>query len=68
MSSHNGHNGTLYGTIGGTLLSVFANLSSGDVLKTVLLASVGATTSFLVSLGMKWLTKALKDFRGKRAA
>ena len=65
MSNHNTHNGTLFGTIGGTLLSVFANLDSGDVVKTVLLATVGATTSFLVSLGMKWLTKAIKDFRGK---
>lgn len=65
MSNHNGHNGTLFGTIGGTLLSVSANLSSGDVLKTVFLAIVGATTSFLVSIGLKWLTKTFKNFRVK---
>ena len=57
MSNHSGHNGTLFGTIGGTLLSVSANLSSGDMLKTVFLAAIGAMTSFLVSLGMKWIHK-----------
>jgi hypothetical protein len=55
MSSNNGHNGTLYGTIGGTLLSITAGISSGDIVKTALLATVGAIVSFGVSATLKWL-------------
>ena len=53
MNNHNGHNGTLFGTLGGTLLSVFANLYAGDLVKTVVLASVGAATSFICSYLLK---------------
>lgn len=37
------------GTSGGTLLSVLAQLGMHDVLKTALLAAVGAVVSFAVS-------------------
>jgi len=53
-------NETKAGTIGGTLLAFFAGISSGELLHTVILAGVGATVSFSVSLGWKWL---LKKFR-----
>ncbi len=52
-TNHHSHNGTLFGTIGGTLLSVFASVQAGDVVKTVLLAFVGATTSFVCSYLLK---------------
>lgn len=57
MSIQNSHHGTAVGTAGGTLLAAFANIHSGDITKTIILAAVGATVSFLVSLGLKWIAK-----------
>ncbi len=51
---------TLIGTAGGTLLSVMANIGSSDVVKTIVLASIGATVSFIVSLLLKCLFKKHK--------
>lgn len=48
---------TLRGTAGGTFLSVLPNLSSEDVFKTVILASIGAIVSFLLSLVLKLFIK-----------
>jgi len=53
-------NHTLMGTAGGTFLSVLPNLHSEDVLKTVLLASIGAVVSFIVSIALKTLLKKHK--------
>jgi uncharacterized membrane protein YgaE (UPF0421/DUF939 family) len=60
MNSDSGHNGTLFGTIGGTLLSVLASVHLGDIFKTVLLAVIGAVTSFAVSLLLKKITLYFK--------
>lgn len=46
------------GTIGGTLLSMVPNIDSVDIYRTVILAVVGATASFFVTLLLKWLTKS----------
>jgi hypothetical protein len=48
------------GTAGGTFLSVLPNLHSEDVLKTVVLASVGAIISFMISMTLKYLIKKHK--------
>lgn len=48
------------GTASGTLLSVVPNILSEDILKTTILAVVGAVISFAVSLLLKWLTKSKK--------
>ncbi|MFD1162048.1 hypothetical protein [Hwangdonia seohaensis] len=48
------------GTTSGTLLSIVPNIFSEDILKTVILAVVGASVSFAVSLLLKWLTKSKK--------
>jgi hypothetical protein len=53
-------NSTVIGTAGGTFLSVLPNLHSEDVLKTVILASVGAVVSFSISLALKFLIKKHK--------
>ena len=45
------------GTAVGTLLSILPNLFSDDVLKTIILAALGATVSFTVSLLLKWFMK-----------
>ncbi|WP_417237056.1 MULTISPECIES: hypothetical protein [Flavobacteriaceae] len=48
------------GTTSGTLLSIIPNIFSEDILKTIILAVVGATVSFSVSLFLKWLIKSKK--------
>jgi mannitol-specific phosphotransferase system IIBC component len=46
------------GTTSGTVLSVLPNILSEDIAKTIILASLGATVSFAVSLLLKWFTKS----------
>ena len=48
------------GTIGGFALSVIPNLTSADVLKTIVLAFIGAVVSFGVTLLLKQLTSNKK--------
>lgn len=54
------NNHTLMGTAGGTFLSVIPNIQSADVLKTVVLAAVGAVVSFTISLVLKNIIKKHK--------
>ena len=54
-------NPTLMGTAGGTFLSVIPNLNSEDILKTVLLAAVGAIVSFGISMVLKFVIKKYKE-------
>jgi hypothetical protein len=61
MSTHNNiESGTILGTVSGTVLTVAVNMGSSDVLKTVILASLGAVVSFSVSLLLKWIVKYFK--------
>ena len=53
-------NPTLIGTAGGTFLSVLPNLNSEDILKTVLLAAIGAIVSFILSMALKFIVKKHK--------
>lgn len=53
-------NKTLMGTAGGTFLSIVPNLSSDDIAKTVVLATVGAVVSFTISLLLKSINKKHK--------
>jgi hypothetical protein len=53
-------NPALIGTAGGTFLSVLPNLHSEDVLKTVLLATIGAIVSFGISMVLKFFIKKHK--------
>ena len=53
-------NTTKAGTAGGTLLTIFANISSADVIKTIILAAIGAVVSFTVTIFLKALIKRLK--------
>jgi hypothetical protein len=48
------------GTAGGTFLSVLPNLHSEDLLKTVILAALGAIVSFIISMLLKYLIKKHK--------
>jgi hypothetical protein len=53
-------NSTIIGTAGGTFLSVLPNLHSEDVLKTIILATLGAVVSFIISMTLKYLIKKHK--------
>jgi hypothetical protein len=53
-------NKTLMGTAVGTFLSIVPNLSSDDIAKTVILATVGAVVSFTISLLLKSINKKRK--------
>ena len=48
------------GAAGGTLLSLLASLHCGDLVKTAVLAAVGAIVSFCVSYLLKRLVKHLR--------
>lgn len=48
------------GTFGGFLLSVFSNVFVEDLLRTAILAAVGAGVSFAVSLVLKNLIRRIK--------
>jgi len=61
MATHNNiESGTILGTVSGTALTVAVNVGSSDILKTVILASLGAVVSFSMSLLLKWLVKRFK--------
>ena len=60
MNQHYFDNNTKAGTIGGTLLTICVNIKSEDLLKTGVLAAVGAVVSFSVTLILKFLIKRLK--------
>ena len=51
---------TKAGTIGGTLLTIVANIQSSDLLKTGILAAIGAVVSFGVTLFLKFLIRRIK--------
>lgn len=53
-------NTTKAGTAGGTLLTIFANISSEDVIKTVVLAAIGAVVSFIATVVLKKILKRFK--------
>ena len=54
------NNPILFGTAGGTFLSIAHNLTSDDIAKTVILATVGAVVSFAISLLLKSINKKHK--------
>ena len=61
MATHNNiESGTILGTVSGTVLTVAVNVGSSDILKTVILATLGAVVSFSVSLLLKWLGNKFK--------
>ena len=62
MSTHNNiESGTILGTVSGTVLTIAVNVGSSDIIKTVILAAMGAIVSFSVSVLLKWIVKKMKD-------
>jgi hypothetical protein len=54
------------GTCGGVFLSVFSNVFVEDLVRTVILAFVGALVSFGVSLALKRMIKNPRPLKGKK--
>lgn len=61
MAGHSTHGGATAGTVGGTLVTVIANIQSADVIHTAVLATIGATVSFVISVVLK---KVWRKFAG----
>lgn len=49
------------GTVSGTLLSVLPNLNSSDLIRTAILAAVGAAASFIVSFLLKLVVEKIRS-------
>jgi mannitol-specific phosphotransferase system IIBC component len=45
------------GTAGGTIVVILANIQSADMLKTAILAAIGAAVSFIMTWMLNRLTK-----------
>jgi mannitol-specific phosphotransferase system IIBC component len=58
--------GTRAGTIGGTLLSMVPVITSGEIIRTIILATVGALVSYLVSVLLKMLVQRIKKMPLRR--
>jgi hypothetical protein len=57
---------TRAGTWGGTAVVLWVEIGSTELLKTALLATVGAAVSFGVSLALKWVVRRLRSLPWKR--
>ncbi len=53
---------TRVGTAGGTLLTIFVNINSEDLLKTAVLAGIGATVSFMITIILKFIVKSIRKY------
>ncbi|WP_317900020.1 hypothetical protein [Aurantibacillus circumpalustris] len=54
-------NGTILGTASGTALTIVVNIGSSDIIKTVILAALGAVVSFSMTVLLKWLLRKFKN-------
>jgi hypothetical protein len=48
------------GTLGGTLLVIVIQIQQGELIKTAILASIGAVVSFGVTTVLRWVMKKVK--------
>jgi mannitol-specific phosphotransferase system IIBC component len=48
------------GTVGGTLLVIIIQIQQGELIKTAILASIGAVVSFGVTAVLRWILKKVK--------
>lgn len=55
---------TRAGTIGGTLLVIIIQINSEELLKTGILAAIGASVSFGVTLLLKMVVQRMRKKRG----
>lgn len=60
--------GVTTGTITGTFLTILFSIPMSSVLTTIVLAVIGASTSFVVSLVWKYCLKEYNDWKTKKDA
>ncbi|MFY0653027.1 MAG: hypothetical protein JXQ96_13380 [Cyclobacteriaceae bacterium] len=63
MTDQQLHTGTKAGTIGGSVMGLVGSIDSTDLVRTVVLAAVGAIVSFTVSMLLKWFARAWRRHR-----
>ncbi|QCX52474.1 hypothetical protein FGE20_01290 [Elizabethkingia sp. JS20170427COW] len=54
-------NSTKVSTAFGTILTIFVNIQTEDLIKTILLATIGGISSFIVTLLVKFLIRNIKS-------
>lgn len=59
MQTENFNASTRSGTLGGTLLALLFQINWPGLLNTMIVAGVGATTSFIISMILRWLGKKI---------
>ena len=63
---HHAYQGLKAGTAGGLLFTVVMHIASQDLLKTALMAAIGASVSFTISLSLGHLVKWYKQRTAKK--
>jgi hypothetical protein len=61
MDSNSATPATLINTTGGTLLVLLVSIDADELVRTALLAALGATISFSVSKALSWLHRRFKN-------
>ncbi|RZM01305.1 MAG: hypothetical protein EOO88_57995 [Pedobacter sp.] len=56
---------TTTGTLGGTLLVLLLQINWESMAQTAIIAAVGATTSFWISIGWRWISRRVLKRREK---
>ena len=54
-------NSTKLSTAFGTILTIFVNIRTEDLIKTILLAAVGGISSFIATLLLKFLIRKIQN-------
>lgn len=49
-----------FSIIGGTISSTWIHISSDDIIKTIVMAILGAIVSYIVSLVLKWIHQVFR--------
>ena len=52
---------TRAGTLGGTAFIIWLQLPAAEIVKTAVLAAIGAAVSFAVSLLLKWVLRTIRQ-------
>lgn len=60
MNQSSFYSGTGTGTACGTLLGILSSIHLGDILQTVILAAIGASVSFIVTVCWKRIARKKK--------
>lgn len=58
MTDQQIHTGTKAGTLSGTIISFARSVGPSDLIRTIVLETVGSIVSFTISLLLKWFARA----------